>query len=116
MNNLIITQTFQSSPFYNHCPIVPDLPYNWRQFKLADFPFKVGRLWCFQRNVWIALLDHDDLIISSVFSEAAAIAKDNPNTYGSRLEEYIVSNNPKDTYDVERLTREFDEKQQQKFL
>jgi len=29
-------------------------------------------------------------------------------TYGSRLEEYIISNNPKDTADVERLTREYD--------
>jgi hypothetical protein len=29
-------------------------------------------------------------------------------TYGSRLEEYIVNNNPKDTADVERLTREYD--------
>ena len=79
MNNLIITQTFQSSPFYRHCPIVSDLPADWRQFKLADFPYKVGRLWCFQRSDWIALLDDDDLIISSVFSEAAAIAVANPN-------------------------------------
>jgi len=38
---------------------------------------------------------------------------DRPQTYGSKLEEYIVSHNPKDTYDVERLTREFDEKQKQ---
>ena len=53
------------------------------------------------------------LVISALLP---AFAKDNPNTYGSRLEEYIVSNNPKDTYDVERLTREVDEKQKQGFL
>ncbi len=34
-------------------------------------------------------------------------------TYGSKLEEYIVSNNPKNAGDVERLTREFSEKQKQ---
>ena len=79
MNNLILTQTFNQSPFYNHCQIVPDLPANWRQFKLSDFPYKVGRLWIYSRPGWIALLDDDDLIISSVFSNAAAIAKDNPN-------------------------------------
>lgn len=33
-------------------------------------------------------------------------------TYGSKLEQYIVSHNPQDVHDVERLTREFDEKQQ----
>lgn len=42
-----------------------------------------------------------------------ALANDRPNTYGSKLEEYIVSNNPKDTGDVERLTREFEQKQKQ---
>lgn len=42
-----------------------------------------------------------------------ALASDKPQTYGSKLEEYIVSHHPKDTYDVERLTREFDEKQKQ---
>lgn len=42
-----------------------------------------------------------------------ALSDEKPQTYGSKLEEYIVSHNPKDTYDVERLTREFDEKQKQ---
>ena len=79
MNNLIITQTYQSSPFYRHCPTVSDLPANWRQTKLVDFPFKSGRLWCFARGGWIALLDDDDLILSSVFAEAATIAAKNPN-------------------------------------
>lgn len=37
-------------------------------------------------------------------------------TYGSKLENFIVSNNPKDTYDVERLTREYQEREQRNFL
>lgn len=45
-----------------------------------------------------------------------SLTNDRPQTYGSKLEEYIVSHNPKDTYDVERLTREFDEKQTQGFI
>ena len=31
-------------------------------------------------------------------------------SYGSKLEEYIISRNPKDTADVERYTRDFDSK------
>lgn len=46
------------------------------------------------------------VVLPAAFGEKA-------NTYGSKLEEYIVSRNPKDTYDVEKLTREFDEKQKQ---
>ena len=32
-----------------------------------------------------------------------------PQTYGSALERYIVSKNPQSTYDVEYWTRRFDE-------
>jgi hypothetical protein len=46
------------------------------------------------------------IVIPSLFN-------DKTNTYGSKLEEYIVSNNPKNAGDVERLTREFSEKQKQ---
>lgn len=45
-----------------------------------------------------------------------AVIPSDPPTYGSKLEEYIVSRNPRDTYDVEHLTREFDEKQKQGIL
>jgi hypothetical protein len=31
-----------------------------------------------------------------------------PQTYGSALEEYIVRNNPQNSCDVDRLTRQFD--------
>lgn len=53
------------------------------------------------------------LIISAVIP-AFTTAKD--GSYGSELENYIASHNPVDTYDVERLTKEFDAKQQRGFL
>lgn len=34
-----------------------------------------------------------------------------PSTYQSELERYIVAHNPQSTYDVEKLTQEFDKKQ-----
>ena len=37
-----------------------------------------------------------------------------PQTYGSALEEYIVRNDPQDSCDVDRLTRQFDLKQSSK--
>lgn len=45
-----------------------------------------------------------------------ALADEKASTYGSELEKYIVSNNPKDGGDVERLAREFDQKQKQRFM
>jgi hypothetical protein len=56
------------------------------------------------------------LVILVLGALIPALADDKPQTYGSKLEEYIVSNNPKDTADVERLTREFDKKQKQGFV
>lgn len=37
-------------------------------------------------------------------------------TYGSKLEEYIVSQNPRDIADVERLTNEYDRKTKEGYL
>lgn len=39
-----------------------------------------------------------------------------PQTYGSALEAYIVSNDPQNACDVDRLMREFDQKNQGSFL
>lgn len=36
---------------------------------------------------------------------------DKPQTYGSALEYYIVSKNPQNAGDIDRLTREFERKQ-----
>ena len=54
------------------------------------------------------------VILAVVGAVAPAIVKG--ETYGSQLENYIVSNNPKDAADVERLTREYQEKEQRNFL
>lgn len=42
-----------------------------------------------------------------------AVIPSKQQTYGSMLEKYIISNNPKNTYDVDRLTREFELRQHQ---
>ena len=47
-------------------------------------------------------------IVGWVKSLAALYQK--PQTYGSALEAYIVANEPQDVCDVDRLTREFDQK------
>ena len=39
-----------------------------------------------------------------------------PRTYGSALEAYIVANHPQDASDVDRLTREFDQKNRGGFV
>jgi hypothetical protein len=52
-------------------------------------------------------------ITSWVKSLAESFSK--PQTYGSALEYYIVSNDPKDAADVDRLTREFEAKKSQQW-
>lgn len=47
-------------------------------------------------------------IISYIQKMFATVEK--PQTYGSALEEYIVSKNPTSTHDVEYHTRQFDQK------
>jgi hypothetical protein len=39
-----------------------------------------------------------------------------PQTYGSALEAYIIANDPQNACDVDRLTREFDQKNTGGFL
>lgn len=52
------------------------------------------------------------MFITAVTSWAKSLAEKlkKPQTYGSALEAYIVSHDPKDSCDVDRLTREFDNK------
>ena len=57
------------------------------------------------------LLTVGALAVVGIVGPLVAMATE--STYGSKLEEYIVSHNPKDGGDVERLTREFDQKQKQ---
>lgn len=37
-------------------------------------------------------------------------------TYGSKLEQYIVSNNPQNAADIDRLAKEYQEKESRRFL
>ena len=52
------------------------------------------------------------LLTTTIFSYLTNLFKkvEEPGTYGSSLERYIVSKNPQSTYDVEYWTRQFDEK------
>lgn len=45
-----------------------------------------------------------------------AMASEKQSTYGSHLEEYIVSQNPQDIFDVERLTSNYDRRNKQGYL
>ena len=38
------------------------------------------------------------------------------NIYGSRLEQYIVSKNPQDTSDIDRLTKEYELASSKRYL
>lgn len=44
------------------------------------------------------------------------IGFEKPATYGSELEAYIVSKNPQDGADIDRLSREFDQKMAARIL
>ena len=53
-------------------------------------------------------------IVGWVTSLAQQFSK--PQTYGSALEAYIISHDPQSTADVDRLMREFDEKNTSSFI
>ena len=61
------------------------------------------------------LLTVGALAMVGIVGPLVALATES-TTYGSELENYIVSNNPKDTGDVERLTREYDLAATKRFL
>lgn len=46
------------------------------------------------------------------WAKSLAESYSKPQTYGSQLEYYIVSNNPQSEGDVDRLAREFQQKQE----
>lgn len=56
------------------------------------------------------------LALVGIFGPLVALATKSQTTYGSDLEQYIVSHNPNDTSDVERLTREYDLASTKRFL
>ena len=53
------------------------------------------------------------MIITTLFGWVKSLFQslNKPQTYGSALEAYIVSHNPQDIHDIDRLTRAFDQKQ-----
>lgn len=56
------------------------------------------------------------IVIVGIAVPLFAMASEKQSTYGSHLEEYIVSQNPQDISDVERLTVEYDRKNKQGYL
>jgi len=55
------------------------------------------------------------LAVIGIVGPLVALASES-NTYGSRLEEYIVSKNPQDTADIERLTKEYELSSSKRYL
>lgn len=53
-------------------------------------------------------------MLNTIKSWAKSLAESysRPQTYGSQLEHYIVSNNPQSEGDVDRLAREFHQRQE----
>lgn len=55
------------------------------------------------------------LAVVGIVGPLVALASES-NTYGSKLEEYIVSKNPQDTADIERLTRDYEIASSKRYL
>jgi hypothetical protein len=58
------------------------------------------------------------MLIKSILERAKSLASQfsKPQTYGSGLEYYIVSNNPQSEGDVDRLTREYHSKSNEGYI
>ena len=61
------------------------------------------------------LLTFGALAMVGIIGPLLALASET-TTYGSRLEEYIVSKNPQDTSDIERLTRDYEIASSKRYL
>ena len=61
------------------------------------------------------LLTIGALAMVGIIGPLIALASES-NSYGSRLEEYIVSKNPQDTSDIERLTRDYEIASSKRYL
>ena len=62
------------------------------------------------------LLTVGALAVVGIVGPLLAMASQKQPSYGSKLEEYIVSKNPQDIADVERLATEYDRKTKQGYL
>ena len=61
------------------------------------------------------LLTIGALAMVGIIGPLVALASES-NTYGSRLEEYIVSKNPQDTADIERFTKDYEIASSKRYL
>jgi len=62
------------------------------------------------------LLTVGALAVVGIVGPLLTFVSERQTTYGSDLEKYIVSQNPRDIADVERLTNEYDRKTKQGYL
>lgn len=62
------------------------------------------------------LLTVGALALVGIVGPLYALITEKQSTYGSELEQYIVSQNPLDIADVERLTQEYDRKSKEGYL
>lgn len=62
------------------------------------------------------LLTVGALAVVGLIGPLLAFASEKQTTYGSELEKYIASHNPRDIADVERLTSEYDRKSKEGYL
>ncbi len=56
------------------------------------------------------------LLIVGIIIPLFTLMSEKQTTYGSKLEEYIVSQNPQDIADVERLNLEYDRRTKEGYL
>jgi hypothetical protein len=62
------------------------------------------------------LLTFGALAVVGIVGPLIALLATESNTYGSRLEEYIISKNPQDTADIERLTKDYQLSSSKRYL
>jgi hypothetical protein len=62
------------------------------------------------------LLTIGALAIVGILGPLIALATETQSTYGSRLEQYIVSKQPQDVADIERYTRQYELESSKRFL
>jgi hypothetical protein len=56
------------------------------------------------------------LAVVGIIGPLVALAAESQSTYGSQLEQYIVSKQPQDVADIERLTKQFELESSKRYL
>lgn len=63
-----------------------------------------------------AILAVGTLVAVGIGGPLYALITEPKNTYGTDLEQYIISRNPLDSGDIDRLTREYERKHKESYL